>query len=312
MQATRLIRKILIFLVLNAGLLAAVLWFFSGQYRHLHLDNGETESNLLVMGDNGHYALALLGTSRGRVFSRDNNHQMLENILGQKVINLSKGGGGGLMPAELHLSFFYYRGNRADHIVYLVDPWVFFSAINNEKNNFFLRNEPFELFILWKLMIQRYPSDQISSYLQKITVKDWPTISKYEAPGLTEGRLKVIDQKKLDKARQHYLSKYGENAFEKYSRFVDIINALVKRNSGRITYVMLPMLIPDFPGMAQVDQKLKEAARRNGHVAYYNLSDTMQDRQFFYDHMHFNKAGIAYFARNVLSPIVHGGAPNLE
>jgi hypothetical protein len=312
MQATRLIQKLLIFTALNAGLLGAVLWFFSGQNRHLHLNNWETESNLLVFGENESYDLALLGTSRGRVFSRDNNHRMIEEIIGQKVINLSKGGGGGLMPAELHLSFFYHRANHADHIVYLVDPWVFFSPINNEENDFSLRYEPFELFIFWKLIRQGYPSNRISSYLQKIATKDWPTISKYPAPGLTESTLKVIDQKKLDKARQHYLSKYTEGGFEKYSRFVKDINTLVKKNQGRITYVMLPMLIPDFPGMGRVDQKLKETARQNEHVSYYNLADTMNDRRFFYDHMHFNKTGIAHFTRNCLYPIVHGRVPNLQ
>lgn len=311
MQAMRLIKKILLFTVLNAGLLGVVLWFFSGQNRHIQLDNWETESNLLVIRENESFDMALLGTSRGRVFSRDNNHGMIEDIIGQKVINLSKGGGGGLMPAELHLSFFYYRKNHADHIVYLVDPWVFFSPINNEENDFSLRNEPFELFILWKLIRQGYPSNRISSYLQKIAGRDWPTISKYAAPGLTQSTLKVIDQTKLNKARKHYLSKYTDGGFEKYSRFVEDINALVKKNKGKITYVMLPMLISDFPGMDQVDQKLKAAARQNGHVSYYNFADTMNDRKFFYDHMHFNKTGIAYFTRNCLYPIAHGGVPNL-
>lgn len=312
MQATRLIHKLLIFTVLNGFLMGAVLWFFSGQNRHIHLDNSETESNLLVIRDDEHFDVALLGTSRGRVFSRDDNHRLIEEIIDRNVINLSKGGGGGLMPAELHLSFFYHRGNQADHIVYLVDPWVFFSPINNEDNDFFLRNEPFELYVLWKLIRQGYPANRISSYLQEIAEKDWPSISKYAAPGLTERTLKTIDEKKLDKARQHYRSKFIENGFEKYSRFVDAINTLVKRNNGRITYVMLPMLIPDFPGMARVDRKLKAAARQNGHVAYYNCSDRMKDRQYFYDHMHFNKTGIAYFARNGLHPILHGGMPNLE
>jgi hypothetical protein len=62
----------LIFLVLNFSILGTVLWFSSGQNRHLHMKNWETESNLLVMGDNNYYNVALLGTSRGRVFSRDN------------------------------------------------------------------------------------------------------------------------------------------------------------------------------------------------------------------------------------------------
>ena len=312
MQAMRLVKKSVLFLLLNGVILGAVLALVSGAHRDLHLDNAETESNLLVMGGGrspAHYGLALLGTSRGRVFSRDDNHRMVEDILERKVINLSKGGGGGLMPAELHLSYFYHLGNRVDHVVYLVDPWVFFSPINNEENDFFLRDEPFELYILWKLITGGYPSDRISSYLQMITVRDWRTISTYAAPGLTDGTLAAIDGQKLREARAHYLSKYAKDGFEKYSRFVDRINTKVKQQGGRLTYIMLPMLIPDFPGLGQVNQLLRQAARLNEHVTYFDGSDLMHDRRFFYDHMHFNKAGIAYFTRHVLGPLLQGKTP---
>lgn len=305
MQVKRFIQKALIFLLINSLILAGLLYYFSGRNRNANMSNWETESNLLAMGASEHYGLALLGTSRGRVLSRDGNHRMLEEILGCKVMNLSKGGGGGLMPAELHLANFYHRGNRADHIVYLVDPWVFFSPINNENNTFFLRDEPFELFILGKLFMDGYPLNRIASYLQMITVKDWAAVSRYAAPGLTDGVLGAIDGRKLAQAREHYLSRYAPNGFEKYSRYVDRINTLARRHGGRITYIMLPMLIPDFPGMGQVDRKLRRVAREQPHVAYYNLADAMHDKKFFYDHMHFNKTGIDYFTRTWLYPLIH-------
>lgn len=311
MQVKKLFIKVLIFSLLNAVILAGVLMFFSGRNRDVRLDIDATESNLLVMGENQHYGVAILGTSRSRVLSRDGNHRMLEAILGERVINLSKGGGGGLMPAELHLSHFYRRGNTVDHIIYLVDPWVFFSSINNENNDFFLRDEPFEFSILWKLIADGYPPDRIFSYLQMIAVRDWAGISRYAAPGLTEGVLKAIDGEKLEKARQYYLDRYGEGNFERYSRVVDRIDALAEKNGSRITYVMLPILIPEFPGVTEVDRKLKERASGEGHVTYYSVVTAMHDRRFFYDHMHFNKTGVAFFARNVLEPILYGEAPKM-
>jgi hypothetical protein len=311
-QEKKLILKILLFGLLNLGILAAVLCYFSGRDRGVRLKNWETESNLLMMGENEHYGCALLGTSRGRVFSRDGNHLMLEEILNERVINLAKGGGGGLMPAEMHLSYFFSRGNTADHIIYLVDPWVFFAPINNEDNDFFLRDEPFELFILWKLLCDRYPSDRISSYLQMIAEDDWEGISRYAAPGLTENTLQAIEGEKLEEARQYYLETYRRENFEKYSGVVDAINALAEKHGSRITYVMLPILIPDFPGVHEVDRKLREAASQEDHVLYYNFVTSMQARQFFYDHMHFNKTGIAYFTRNCLYPILHGTVPALD
>lgn len=305
MQVKNFIIKALVFGSINLSLMIGVLYFFSGRNRDIHFNNWETESNLLVMDENEHYDIVLLGTSRGRVFSRDGNHLMLENILGKKVINLSKGGGGGLMPAELHLSHFFYRNNRADHIIYLIDVWVFFSTINNENNSFFLRDEPFELSILWKLIMDRYPLDRICSYIQMISVDDWKEISRYAAPGLTEKTLKAIDNEKIEKARAHYIGRYEQKNFDKYSQVIDAINAMAKAHNSRVTYIMLPILIPEFPGVVQVERKLKKATAQQEHVSFYNLVDSMHDKNFFYDHMHFNKTGIKYFARNYLLPIIH-------
>ncbi|MDX9788584.1 MAG: hypothetical protein RBT11_17535 [Desulfobacterales bacterium] len=95
--------------------------------------------------------------------------------------------------SELHLANFYHRGNTVEHIVYLIDPWVFFCAINNENNNFFLRDEPFELFILWKLIQRGYPSDRIFSYIQMIAKDDWEHFTRYSEPGLSELTLKAIN-----------------------------------------------------------------------------------------------------------------------
>lgn len=298
-QAGKFVIKACLFVLLNLCFLTGLLCYFSGQDQ-IYLKNWESESNLLMMEENEHYDMAILGTSRGRVFSRDNNHRLVEQILDKKIINLSKGGGGGLMPAELHLSYFFHKGNSVDHIVYLVDPWVFFAPINNEKNEFFLRDEPFKLFILWKLISGGFPLERICSYLQMITVKDWKAISQYAAPGLSEGTLKTIDEKKLEHARQHYLGTYDQKKFKKYSSVVDKINRLAKEKRARITYIMLPILIPDFPGADEVDRKLRAAAAQEAHVTYYNYAASMQARRFFYDHMHFNKTGVVHFAGKYL------------
>lgn len=307
----RFLIKGLVFVGLNAIILAGLLWFFSGQQRDIRLSYAQSESNLLVTGENTRYGMVLLGTSRGRVLSRDGNHQQLEQILGRRVANLSKGGGGGLMPAELHLSHFFYRGNTTDRVVYLVDPWVFFSEVNNEENDFFLRDEPFELDILKKLISDGYPTNRILSYLQMIGITDWEQISRYAAPGLTDGTLQQVDPVKMEKARNHYLERYDLQNFAKYGGYVDRINALAKRNGSGVIYIMVPILMPDFPGAEQVDRLLTDMAARTEDVTYYNCIAAMHDRHYFYDHMHFNRAGIARFAEEVLLPVLSGAAPTL-
>ncbi|WP_232364170.1 hypothetical protein [Desulforapulum autotrophicum] len=289
--------------MLNLAVMVGLLSFFSGRNRNIHFKNWETESNLLVTGENEHYDVALLGTSRGRVFSRDSNHLTMENILEKKVINLSKGGGGGVMPAKVHLDHFYSRGNRVDHIIYFVDPWIFFCPINNENNTFFLRDEPFELSILGDLILNRFPSQRIISYLQMIAVDDWKRISQYGSPGLDQLTLKAIDPVKLEEARNHYLGLYDYRKFNNYSGFITRINKVAKQHKSKITYVLLPILMKDFPGAGQVDEKLKEISRKEG-VGYFNLIDKMHDRHFFYDHMHFNSNGVAHFTETYMRSIL--------
>ena len=296
--------KLVVFGVLNLSILAVLLYCVSGRHRDIRLSYAESESNLLVTGKNEHYPVVFLGTSRGRVLSRDGNHDMVEKILGRKVANLSKGGGGGLMPMDVHLSFFLNQGNTVGHVSYLVHPFFFYFSINNEQNDFFLRDEPFELFIFFKLIKDRYPLDRLSSYLQMITVTDWRKISRYAAPGLTDGTLKKIDEKKMEEARKHYLKKYDQNSFVAYGHVVDDINRLVKTHGATITYVMLPQLMRDFPGLTEVDAFLRETADREAGVFYINCASCMQDKKFYYDHMHFNKKGIEYFLKTYIRSIL--------
>ncbi len=312
MKAGLFIIKLFTFGMLNLCILIILLYSFSGRHRDIHLSYAESESNLLTYGEMEHYQVVFLGTSRGRVLSRDGNHEMVERILNRKVANLSKGGGGGLMPAEVHLSFFLNQGNTCDHVIYLVDPFIFYSSINNENNDFFLKDEPFELFILYKLVMDRYPVDKLFSYLKMITVTDWKQISRYGSPGLTQGTLRQIDNKKIEEARSYYLNEYDQKSFIAYGHVVKDINRLVKKNKGRITYVMLPLLMKDFPGLKEVDKFLRETAASDDSVGYLNCASCMQDKKFYYDHMHFNKKGIEYFLKECILPILNGEQPAME
>jgi hypothetical protein len=312
MKAGLFIIKIFIFGMLNLCILLLLLSSFSGRHRDIHLSYAESESNLLTYGENEHYPVVFLGTSRGRVLSRDGNHEMVKQILNRKVANISKGGGGGLMPAEVHLYNFLKQGNTIDHVIYLVDPFIFYSSINNENNDFFLKDEPFEFSIFLKLVRDRYPLDRLFSYMKMITVTDFKKISRYGSPGLTLGTLRSIDNNKIEEARRYYLSEYDRDGFTAYGHVVKNINRMVKKHGSRITYVMLPLLIKDFPGLKEVDAFLRKAAKGVDSVSYVNCASFMQDKRFYYDHMHFNKKGIEYFLKECILPILNGKQPAIE
>jgi len=292
------------FVLLNLLLLTGVLLYCSGRHSGLRLPVEETESNIFSVRPNSHYDVVLLGTSRGRVFSRDGNHDVMEKLLGKSVANLSKGGGGGIMPAELHLDHFFARGNSADQIIYLIDPWVFFAPINNEDNEFFLRDEPFELRILLHLLKDHYPLRRLSAYLQMIPDHDWQEISRYKEPGMAFHTLAAINPEKQAEAREYYLKTYKNDDAARYAGYLEKIYRLAQKNGCSLTFIMLPILMDNFPGADKVDILLRTFVKSKTDVRYYNLIDTMQDRHFFYDHMHFNRTGLTAFCTGVLKPVL--------
>lgn len=301
--------KTCLFLLCNLMIAAALLFFFSGRHSELRIPVAKTESNIFSIQPGIHYDVVLLGTSRGRVFSRDGNQRVVEEILGKSVANLSKGGGGGLMPAELHVHHFFSRGGSTERIIYLLDPWVFFAPINNENNAFFLRDEPFELDIFLHLIREGYPLQRLSAYLQMIPGHDWNRISRYGEPGMAFRTLREIDTDKQERAREYYRKSYGGGDFDKYVGYLGKIHELAQKHGCSLTLIMLPILMDDFPGAEKADTAMREFVQGRKDVSYYNLIGSMQDRLFFYDHMHFNRAGIEAFSRAVLRPVVAGKKP---
>jgi hypothetical protein len=103
------------------------------------------------------------------------------------------------------------------------------------------------------------------------------------------------------------LKSYEDGDAKRYFSYIDKIVKLAEQHHSRITFILLPILMKDFPGAAEVDRKLQLVAAADPNVSYYNMIGTMQDRHFFYDHMHFNRIGITAFATKVLLPIINGG-----
>ncbi|HTF06146.1 MAG TPA: hypothetical protein VK826_19080 [Bacteroidia bacterium] len=295
------LKKVLLFSLLNFFLLWGVLAYFSGRKSSPKRNNGTTESNLAVMENGEHYDIAILGASRGRGMSRDSNHTILESMLNKRIINLSKGGGGGVVPAEMFLTYFYNRENTADHIIYFLDPQVMYDAENNEKNGSFMATEPFELGLLAEMISMRLPIQQQMIYLKSIWSDNWEDLTRKKR---TLDTLREIDYVGLEKVRKRYDSLIDMDNFVRYSAYAHDIIALARSHNATVSIVMLPFLMKDFPGKGPVaDFFKKEAATQSG-VYFYDFTEEMRDRLYFYDHAHFNRNGMIYFTKNYLEKIV--------
>lgn len=295
--------KALLFAGINLVLLIALLEYASGRKSASKLPNWKTESDLMVMRDGQHYDFTILGTSRGRTFSRDSNHVVVEQILGKHFINLSKGASSGVIPAELFLRYFYSRGNSTDHIVYCIDPWVVYDRKSNEENGFFTISEPFELGLLTEMIKMHLPVKQDMMYCKSIWSDKWKTAGQ-ERKVHAFDTLRVISEHSLDKARAHYDSLIDMDNFARYSRHLEEIIQLAHAHGAIISFVIVPSMLHHFPGKPALVDFLTKQAAAQPNVYFYDFSEEMADRRYFYDHNHFNRNGVVYFTANYLQKIV--------
>ena len=127
---------------------------------------------LPYLGKNTHYDLVLMGTSHGRQFSRDLNHRKVEKILQRKTANLATGSGG-FFPESVYLNTFLLDGNKADLILYFLDPLAFYFTPTSNKNHKQLALETLNISYLYSLYKYNASEKLIMEYIQNNLLLKW-------------------------------------------------------------------------------------------------------------------------------------------
>jgi hypothetical protein len=83
----KFILKIFLFAILSVITLIILVVVSSEIVKHRNFKNYQTEGNLLVLQEDKHYDIALLGISHARNFSRHKNHLRIEKILNKSMLN---------------------------------------------------------------------------------------------------------------------------------------------------------------------------------------------------------------------------------
>lgn len=293
---TKLILFIVLFVVLT------FIWVSVPQWR-FQFTNKDTESNLLIMPSNENLDIVMLGTSHGRTFSRYGNHQRVENILQSRILNLSKGNGGGPFVESLFLSYFYEQKNKADVVLYFIDPWVFYSAKWNEEN-FFLSEEPLNLNFL--TLALKYGTDKqvIFNYLKTKLGVGWlltkPTISLLS----DEKSLAMVDKEAVEKRIENL---YPDGTNEDYARlqmrYMENMLDLASQNKTKTIFIIPPTLLGNLPGHAQLIKRLEEW-KKTYSIEFFDFSDSMSNPSLYADHDHLNSKGIDVFTQKFIKPIL--------
>lgn len=261
---------------------------------------GETESNLLVMKPDTHYDMVMLGTSHGREFSRHSNHARAENILGKTFVNLSLGHGRGIYGARIFLDYFLRIGDGADTIVYLIDPWVFYSDKWNENNDTF-SEEPLNLDFLTFIIQRKADALTIINYLKSNI--SWEQFMKAPTPDTENtAHLDAIDPDAVAKRiASLYPDGLDENTFHKYEGELNKLIETARTNHMRLIFVIPPTLLGDMPG----ENALKNVLTKDG-AEWHDFSNAITDPRLYFDHDHLNTKGIVTFTENYLRSLISG------
>jgi hypothetical protein len=260
----------------------------------------ETSSVLNVMPHNKHVGVAILGTSHARSLSGcEASADAIEHSLDTTVLNLAKNAAGP-MPLRLYAEEFVARGNSTDTLIYLADPWAFYSAKWNEEHGF-LCDEPLApRFFARCILAGRSPRQLFRNARLGFTN---PTFDQYliESNDCFTHLNNFSNDFAQSRINHLFNTQPSEAALQKYTAELGEIMSLAKSNGADVIIATPPTLLGEFPGMEAFDEAMQAVAAQH-QARYYNFAEIMQDPAFYIDHDHLNAHGVAYFAENHLRP----------
>lgn len=298
----RLVWRCALFGLLNALLAVVAL---KAHESTLHYTRWETDSNLLVMPESEHRDVAILGTSHAYVCARFQEHQAAtERELGRTVFNMAVGRGGGIKPARFYLETYFDRGNTADHVVYMLDPFVFFMTDSSEKHPF-VYMEPFRFRFLFKMIRNAYNHQQIVTYIRSKFRSQW-LFQKPEALIRHDHRYSadlVTPEHIAARMDSLYPDGLRHEVFERYqAEFLKIV-AFCKARGVQLNVVVPPTLLGHEIGHGAMMAWL-ETLRARGDITLDDFSTVMTDPTHYYNLDHLNLSGVEEFLGRYLRPVL--------
>lgn len=300
----RLIKTLLIFLAANALIMLLLVQIPRYRFRWTTLN---TDSVLYIMPSKARYDFVMLGTSHGKTFDRG-SHEDVEAILGKTFLNLSRGGGGGLIPALIYLDEFYSRGNQADTVLYLLDPYVFYGTVWNE-NRYFAEDEPLEFGFLNRMWKHGMSREAIWNYVQSKLTWSWfkGPETHWSSTYRKDRRLKAASQHEVDlRIESLYLEGSEDAKFQHYKGVLQKVYELARGHKARLVLAFPPTLLGVQPGQEKVRDWLLEFVAANPGVSFLDGSAAVLEPEYYYNHDHLNYEGIKVAAKRVLAPALAG------
>lgn len=295
--------RALFFVAINAFIALAILLY---SQRDCGYNNINSESFLFIIQADRHYDLLMLGASHGRVFSARNNHIAVEHALEKNFLNLSKTAGG-LLPEKLYLDYFYKKGNKAKQLIYILDPFVFYSDYWNERS-YFLEDEPFKIDFFILAVKNNLRKEVLLNYFRSKFTPFWVVGRKYQKIEPETEPLVAVDSEAVKKRIDVlYPSVIGQGPLSINLRYFELLSNIItqaKQNGAVVTLIFPPTLLGDLPGRDEVKRQISDVLDKKYEFDFYDFSDAIKEPKYFMDHDHLNRNGVLFFTESFLKPIL--------
>lgn len=293
---------VLVFLMAAGGFIAISLLcnYFTARHEY---KISQLESNLFFIEENQKYDLTILGISHARNFSRQANHEISEEFLNQKIINLGRGNAlCGMRGQELYLDFFYEKGNETKEILLVASPPLLYGTYLDSVDIAFW-DEPIRAdFVSFFLKKEGWGGVSKMFYHFRNKLRpSWLKLEKYPS-GKNEIRLEKLDTTAIREGFE--LSRPNgrtpEMLLENTDYFKNIAEKAAAQKSELIVMIP-PAAFGKWEGHEEVWTALKNLKNQYD-FKLLDFSESVTNLDFYYDHHHLNTAGIQYFLKEKYLP----------
>lgn len=305
----KIVYKIIIFLFINFLILNVVIFYIQGNLN----------SSICSSPNNMDYDVVIMGTSHAQAFTT--NASLVEKIISKKIGTLTNGSAG-VVPEKIFLSCFFKANNKTKQLVYFIDPWIFYAKRWNE-DNYILQQDAIDYKYLLSLIENHATGKVIFNYFRdKLTFesifKKSIQISKDKTEKVIVKSDKTKPVEEISEERKKYLEVVGlkgrlgvlyleglnQDNFNKYSKVLEDIIKLAKKNNAQIILVIPPTNMGELPGRDQTVKLLKKLQIKYG-SKYYDFSDVISDDSLYTeDNEHLNIKGVEYFTKKYFKTII--------
>ena len=257
------------------------------------------------------YDVVILGASHAAVFDYEDMNAQLEQMTGNKIINLSIVGSG-VAVNRLILDYFLAQ-HQTQRVVYFLDTFALTAKDWNEDRLQDVRlfdRAPFDpslLQMLWQNPASQSIALDYTLGFSKINNPDRfkPDVTDDEA---TKFKASYRPVKQIDAQRISYLypKPVDQAVFQQYlDEFEAMLRYLQSRNI-QVTVIKPPLpqrMYQMLPNEAEFDAAIKPVLDRHS-VEFYDYSLVNNDEKFFFNPDHLNRTGVLNFYQNYLTAVL--------